>query len=319
LVAAILLIAESRESADLAGSARTWAPAVTAEPFVDTAAAVEVEWQETPPLIAPQWGGLIERVLVVPGGALSTGAPVARIGGVDRLLIDSALPFGRMLTEGAEGADVEQLNVVLRELGYAADEGSRFSAATRSGVRALSEVLSGIAVDEFDPGWFVFATSPDMVVDSVALQPGAPAPSAGSEIVTLRPALVAGRVSGTQPAGTSVVVGGQPVGVVSTDGDIDAAGLAALSGLLDPESTNGEILLRRQLEDGARQVPAASVVTGANGALCIVGRASGSEATRVVAVDVVDSFLGTSTLTQLPAGIEEVLVNPSREDRRKCT
>jgi hypothetical protein len=313
VVAAVLLLLQADEITRASTDESTWVPVGPAVTTVDTQVTLALTWAGQSPLVAPAWSGLVERVDAVPGSVLGSGDVVARVGGVDRLLVSSTVPFGRPLQLDDVGPDVEALNEVLGTLGYPSGRGDVFRAATQTGVHDLGERL-GLDTVIFDPGWFVYSPSPTVTVATVDLVLAAPAPPPGTPIATPRPVLLQAASTGGPPGAGIVVLGDQEVASIGADGTID---LTALAAVVDPSAASVDVVVRQALPGGARQVPADSVVTATDGGTCVLGRSGPGGEIEPQSVTVVGSRLGVTTVTGL-GEIVDVLVDPGAEQRSTC-
>lgn len=195
LVAAAAVLTRADHRTNPTPPDSTWTPIGPPVTSIERSASLLLTWATGPPLVAPQWSGLVERVDLAPGQAVTSGQSVGRVGGSDRLLVASAAPFTRPLQVDDVGSDVADLNTTLASLGLPAGGADRYTTATLRGVRALSRQLVGAEVDTFDPNWFVFTPSASVLVASVEFVAGAPAPSAGSVLATSRAVLTSATLS----------------------------------------------------------------------------------------------------------------------------
>lgn len=331
-----------------------WVPATASAPSTTLPTALVPTWSRPPATVAPAWTGLVQRVLVEPGDEIAPGSQIALVDGVLRVGARTDVPISRTLQRGDRGLDVSALNSLLMSLGLPVSPDDTFGATTAASVREFAKGLGAGDTEVFDPAWLVYLPYTEAEsVSSVSLEVAQPVPPAGSTIVTVEPHLVNARVvppesmvTGDQlgsgapaddpsgsastpdepsfdpglaytdlPANTVLTVEGTDIGRVGPDGALPQDTLAALAAILSP-ANDVTAELRQPSPTGATQVPTASLITGAGAKFCVLARRA-DQLAAVAAVDVLDSYLGVSILTGLAAG-DEVLVNPSLEDRRAC-
>lgn len=239
------------------------------------AVTVESEWGEPAVVTAPSWFGTVTRVDVTPGDAIASGDVVARVDGVDRMVVVSSDPFWRRLRRGDTGDDVVMLQQWLIDAGFLDGEvDGDFGPDLRASVKAWAVSL-GVAKPDgmFDPAWVLWLPHEPFGVASVEIARGVPAPGPGSEVLTGPVPLVS--VSLADQNGRSftsdgvwvLTVGGVDVSVV--DGVVDVDGLATLASVLDPVQPTVTGRIRRAERVETLEIPATAVVSNAVGTLCV--------------------------------------------------
>lgn len=269
---------------------------VRPEPLEAERSAVTVALQRAAPsqIVAPATVGLLTRI-VEPGDTLTTGSVVMRVGGVDRVAALTSQPFERVLGPGSSGSDVEDLNRLLERLGLPSGRGETFGAATESGVRALARRLGAGDVTTFDPNWIVFLPTEPFVVASVEIAMATPAPPPGSIIARSTQRLVAAWVTDALAAppsepgssagvdekaypprpvreSTTLVLGDLPLPLVEDRAHLAPAALDALSEALSGVEPTVEVEGVTAPPVDSWRLPAASILTAANGGSCVVVR-----------------------------------------------
>ncbi|GAB4082749.1 hypothetical protein GCM10028783_36990 [Modestobacter muralis] len=169
-------------------------------------------------VLAPALTGIVEQLLVQPGQTLTSGQPLAVIGGMTRLAVNSERPFARPLAVGDKGPDVAMLHATLTSLGYSSGAGSTYSQATARGVAQLQKAVSQVPGGDtsgasFDPNWFFYLPAGEVVVATNELVLGAPAPAAGEPVLTARRSVTEATLTLEQDAGDQAPAGvEQPTG-----------------------------------------------------------------------------------------------------------
>jgi hypothetical protein len=287
----------------------------------ETAVTVESVWGVPPAIVAPTWSGTVTRVLVNPLDEVVSGDVVARVDGVDRVAVATRDPFFRELRRRDVGDDVAMLQQWLAMQGlYEGEIDGVFGSDLVDGVKTWAELL-GVRKPNgaFDPAWVVWLPDEPFGVDRVHLVRGEPAPGAGADIlagpVPLESVTILdqeGRRFG--PDGLWVLeVNGIEVQVDS--GEIDAEGLSALAGVLDPDEPVASARTRRAVAIETLEVPATAVMSNAAGDLCVfVPGGSGYVPTAVVLsggrVARVDIASGLTAGDLVLANPTDVLVDP---------
>lgn len=330
-----------------------WVAATSVGESTTEATVVVATWERQPDVVAPAWTGLVQQVLLGPGDLLSNGSPVALVDGIVRIAVQTEVPISRVLERGARGPDVSALNGLLAARGLPASPEDTFGSSTAAGVEELAEQLGAGDTEVFDPGWVLYLPLPNAVVASVALAVAQPVPDLGASVVAVEPLLLSARAvpaeaapepdSGTDPlvsapaggrpvepipldpalfyqdlpAGTVVEAGEVELGAMGEDGALSPEALGVLAEVIEPGASRLPALLREPSPAGAVTVPSAAVVTDPTGATCVLRRDGPGSAPVSAAVDVLDSFLGVSTVVGIEPGVE-VLVNPPARSRQSC-
>jgi hypothetical protein len=278
-------------------------------------------WTQDPELFAPTWSGVVQFV-VTPGTVLNSGDVVAVIDGIERVAAQTDVPFYRELDHGAVGPDVQMLNELLQDWGYAADAGNRISSTSVEAIGLLAADL-GVTDREsrraFDPSWFVFLPVKSYFLAEISLNVGASAPSAG-EVV----GKAAARVAEAVLVDTAAV--DKLAGTVGSDGvptidwsryerrEVPPTARVEFNGealTLSPNRTALSDEAARVVADGlvagvtsgmlemvtpasaeGAIVPAASVIVDGAGAVCVRVKSQAGAADRAVPVEVVSSDAG---------------------------
>ncbi|MGR0318686.1 peptidoglycan-binding domain-containing protein [Agromyces sp. ZXT2-3] len=125
-------------------------------------------WEKVP-AGANRAAGVVTGVNVAPGDVVSPGSVLFELDLRPVVVAEGAVPAFRMLAQGAEGADVAQLQRLLAELGfYGGEQDGGFGTATAGAVRDWQESL-GVENDGIvQPGDIVFVPS---LPNRVALDP----------------------------------------------------------------------------------------------------------------------------------------------------
>lgn len=297
---------------------------VTDERAVRLVPAVE----KGPEVLAPRLDGIVTAVYVKPGDRLADGKPVLSVSGVDRLGFAAAMPFYRPISSGAEGPDVESLHrllVALRYLAAMPTDARIANFATGTAVRALAEDIGAPATSTFDPAWVVWLPRADLVVATVAVRPGQPAPAPGSVIITTPGKVTAARVAaqGQEPLVLTPGVEYVAVGAGKTL-RVDSATLQVLADdlalITPPEQASQEGIpatIRRATPLQAMGVPSTAVMVNDSGTLC-VWLPEGT-AYRAATVTVAGARGGiTNVASGLEAG-QQFLSNPAQVlERPQC-
>ncbi|MEX2323521.1 MAG: hypothetical protein WEA29_07095 [Acidimicrobiia bacterium] len=236
---------------------------------------VSVVWGEPRVVVAPSWFGLVTGVMVSAGDVVGDGDSVVVVDGVRRMAVASSAPFYRRLASGDRGDDVVMLEEALVRLGYLATAGDgvvRQSMLTA--VRALAVDLGVVGtVSGFDPGWLVWLSEDGFEVAEVAVVVGMSAPGQGApllhgprRIAEITVASFDG-ASVSLPGSWEMEVGGVVVGL--EDGVPDPAGVLMLSAALDPLTDVVSGVVRLSVPRVVMDVPAAAVVSGGDGLVCV--------------------------------------------------
>lgn len=314
------LLAEER----LDGLTHTPVPLVESAPLVEfderTGVAASLSWTIGPALYAPSWSGTVGHVFLEAGRSVRSGDFVAVVDGVTRSAVHSPQPFFRRLTIGDGGSDVVWLHDALAAFGHLRDEPNdptRVGSSTISAINGLATEIGVIGpVDAFDPAWLVWLPEETFEVISVALIAGAPAPSGGTPIASGSPQLTEmslRRLEGG-PLGLEagvdylLTIEGTEVPLDPDTASVDSDNLVRLSDVLQPlvDSVSGSVRRAEPLMVWA--LPAAAVMSGTGGDLCVwVASGSGYEA---LDVEVISGRAGlTFVLPATPRA--DVLHNPA--------
>lgn len=338
LVALSVFASQANISADVQP---VWVPLQSAGGATSEPIDIALQWEIPPPLLAPDWSGVIQTVAVSHGDSITDGSPIVTVNGVVRIAVASPAPFYRPISRGVKGADVEWLNDFLSASGRSHGTGPTVSAGTMGGIAQLARDLGADDTRVFDPGWVVFLGSAGLVVDSVDLLPGGSAPALGTAIIASVPSLARAtsvkrgsldvfRSDGSQPqesrrqlsdaivvanakrvaVGSHIEVSGKVLNVVDDRSALDPESLSAVAAMASPTMNVLQGNLVRPQQDGDLIVPSAAVVAGADGGSCVVvGRGDG---TSVVAIEVVADVdgqvvirapLSTSDRVQVPPNV----------------
>ncbi|HEY0215535.1 MAG TPA: hypothetical protein VGC57_03985 [Cellulomonas sp.] len=206
-------------------SARTVTVGATARPT----------WSDPVVVRAPAWGGVVTEVLAVPGAVLDSGAPVARVDGVEvrHVVLDS--PLYQPVCPG-DDVLVAEVRSVLATAGLRTGTSRRLSSTDVAAVREYATTIGAPdarTVTCFDPAWVLVTTAPVGTVASVDLAVGATVPAQGEPVVTGLAPLAGVTLAGdtgvgsiderltaegaTVFAGTDLLVAGRSVGVGVAD------------------------------------------------------------------------------------------------------
>lgn len=263
-----------------------------------------LSWSAPAPVLAPNWAGVVQTVPVAVGEKVTSGSVVAVIDGVSRIAWSPPGAFYRGLGLSDRGPDVAWLKSLIGTFaGVKQTSGDTCNRVCVVGVQALAKKLGvqdASQVARFDPSWVVFLPGNGGVVATVEVTPGAPAPSAGTKILSFSTQLTAARFvargaldavaqsagSGTKPdaAQVNAIVASALIraskdqvleyaGVgLSVDGSrdaVDAAGLAALGhGVAASTVKVAATLVRRPVGDEF-VVPAAAIRAETSGVMCV--------------------------------------------------
>lgn len=273
---------------------------------------------EGPDLLTSALSGTVTSVAAVPGGEVEVGAPVYAVDGVPVVAYAGDVVLFRELRVGDEGDDVRAAQEMLARLtGRDVPVDGRFRASTAAAVRAYERTL-GVAepTGVLRPEWFTRLPVVPFVVDTVAVQPGQPAPAAGEPVATATATATAIRVTSTStgPAGQYVLVSpGHEVALSRADDgtwtvtDEEAATRLVLAS----QAVDGVVAVtgRVRLVTGepGQSVPGAAVITDPSGATCVVDATTNA----VVPVEVVGAGIdGTARIRPVLDSAASVLVNP---------
>lgn len=261
---------------------------------IDRPVGLQLRWSEPTEVYAPSWLGLVQAVYVEPGETIPSGGVVAKVDGIDRIAYAGNIPFARPLESGDRGEDVRSLNALLRERGLSTRDSDEYTWATARGVAELAKVI-GVESSErsrFDPAWIVYLPEPSVVVDTVSLEVGAPAPSAGTVIVSSSRSLVsAGLIdsSNIPPASSetateaadavpgitaaqdeTLVVGTEELNLDESLQFVDRESVSRVAGLVQPLAAFTRGVLRRPVPPDHFRIPVGAVIMEKNGEMCVL-------------------------------------------------
>lgn len=272
--------------------------------------------------------GTVTSVAVKPGAALADGAVVLQVDGVDRIGFASSIPFYRPISPNTEGADVAELHRLLVLKGALAAMPANPGLATFATGQAIGDFAASIGAARattFDPGWVVWLPEPGLVVETITVKVGQPAPAQGSVIITTPGRVTSAKLASanqeplTFAAGVEYVaiVDGQEFAIDTATQSIAAAGLPRLRSPKETERDGIPATTRRKTPLQALAVPSSAVMTNERGALCI-WIAEGKEY-RPVTVTIAGARAG---VTNIASGLEpsqQVLSNPAQVlDEPQC-
>jgi hypothetical protein len=340
-IAGIVLVTAWDSTNSLTPDVQLTAPVVDAGVDFVEPVDLALTWSPVPAVFAPQWSGIVTAVPPRAPEIWSSGDLIVEIDRVGRIAYASSAPFTRALQSGDRGADVADLNALLRSRSYPADAGDRFTAATLRGVRLLAtELGASPSATSFDPSWLVFLPRPTMTVSGAALQLGATAPTPGSELIAagvelsgaalMRPGLF-GELQSNQappqdsrainiddasrvvaPEGAQLTLDGLPLALAGDAASVDAEGLVALSLKVTSGAAFVAAKLATESDQPMYRIPAAAIFADGS-ALCVIAVPD----KHPVEVKVISSDgPATTVVGELNAG-EQVLVAPP-SDARSC-
>lgn len=268
-------------------------------------------------LVAPQWSGVVTAVFLKPGDTVAHLDSVVAVDNIRRLAVFSDFPFYRTLKNRDEGPDVEALHGLLIELGFISKSpGVSFTNITGAAVKALRKSLGDPApTSVFDPGLIIYIPRKEMVLGSLDLVVGAPAPGFGAVIATER---------GTIRDTTLSTIDGEEL---MLDPDHDwLLTIDDRSFVVNPEdSTLVDVSMLPEAQPSAALVgtvrlaepipvlaiPNSALVLDRSGQWCVFGRDASSEGIWIREITPLATRLGVTDVpvTQLP--VAEILANPA--------
>lgn len=274
---------------------------------------ISVELGATPLLVA-EAPGVVREWLIGVGDVVVEGTGVLVVD--DQILIGvaSRRPFWRVLKVGMSGDDVQDLESLLVRLGYLeAEPDDFFTQPTADAVRSLATDLGvGKPDGSFDPGWTVWLPDDRFEVKGLEVRVGQRLGGPGS--VTARGVAPVTEATITQINGEPIDAEGHWMLAIDDDripvvdgqiGDNDRQRLASYFAEGNPTMTG---VLERAEPITAFRVPAAAVVSGASGDLCVWVGTAGSFSG--VAVSIIDGRAGTVDVRgDLHPG-DPILANP---------
>ncbi len=309
-------------------SAPLWSPVATgAAPIVETQN-FNVERAAARPIPAPAWTGTVTAVAVSPGSVLDPGAPAPfAVDGIPRQWLASSTPLYRPVAKGAIGPDVDVVVAFVAAAGFTVDHlpGGPVTSTT---VRAIRDwaVANGFGKSKtaFEPAWVTWLPTDQIggIVASVEARLGEPVPAAGGKLLVtgsgptgLAVRDQAGQLRLTPVAGTVDLIEIGGVEYPYSGGQLDEAGLAALSAVLPPEQTEVSLKVVHRFPDGAAAIPATALIPDGDAHCVVVSDVADgpTRATTEVAV------LGASGGVAVVEGISGfVLANPGSDGVRDC-
>ncbi|MCL2482463.1 MAG: peptidoglycan-binding protein [Propionibacteriaceae bacterium] len=285
-------------------------------------------WTPGPQMVAPAWSGLVTQIDIHLGDTVSSGAVVAHIDGLTRVALASATPFYRPLGTGAQGADVAMLRDALAGLGISpTGSGSTFDATLGRAVSTFQTKILGLSAASadgvFDPSLVVYLPVSSLVVDTIDMTVGTPAPAQGQEIVTSSPTLQPFTLSASSrslPASSDGYVlllsNGQQVPLEAGFTLSDPTNLAAVASTLPDRPTSFTGQTQLTTPQTYSMVPASSIVTGANGKFCVFTLDSSGKFTPIT-VQPGGGLPGQTEVT-LPDSVTSVVSNPGPLHLTEC-
>ncbi|MFT3888832.1 MAG: peptidoglycan-binding domain-containing protein [Arachnia sp.] len=315
-VAALLGAGASRALTELVPTA---APVVVAAEVsaLDYAreATLSTEMRETIELPAPPRSGVVTKVSVALGAALSNGMELYRVDDAPVRVMTGSVVLYRPVGENASSAEVKAVQRFLYALGeFEAEADGHFGPTTKTAVRSYAETM-GETGDEFLPDWVMWAPK-DAVVVAIGQQLGSPVKEVA---VTVRPPVTAFTLDAAPggPAGAwNFAYQGRMI-EVSLDGEGSWAVVdqEAATDLLDRLPSDSEGLsgwLRVKEAQVAAAVPAAAIV-GSGEQVCVFSPTG----TAISVIAVGSSIDGRVQITGLGDGTE-VLANPLDLGYTRC-
>lgn len=287
----------------------------THETTRQTPVSVQLTWGSPSSLAAPAWTGTVRAVFVTVGQALRSGDQVAVVDEVTRIAWHTDRPFFRILSSGATGDDVADLQRLLASMGFSLGEADgRFGPATASAVKAFAAELGVPSPSgDFDPGWIIWLPHEVFQIATIPLVVGTPAPPAGTPVAATAKPLTAIKVLSTDQQTLSLdptltlSVADQEF-VAERSGALTSADLAILAGLVEEGTESIEGIVRLTYAEPAIQVPVSAVMTNPDAATCVWVSDQDSYTAR--AVTIVDGGPSVVDVSGVEAG-REVLVNPA--------
>lgn len=293
--------------------------------------------EKGPEVLAPRLDGIVTAVYVKPGDSLADGKRVLSVSGIDRLGFAAATPFYRPISSGAEGPDVEELHrllVALQHLSAMPADAQAATFATGTAIRALAVQIGAPATSTFDPAWLIWLPRRDLVVGTVAVRPGQPAPAPGSVIIATPGKVTAAKVAaqGQEPLVLTLgveyvaVAAGKTLRIDAATLQVAADDLALIAppeqpaqpNLSNPPSQEGiPATIRRATPLQAMGVPSTAVMVNDSGALCVwLPEATGY---RAVTVTLAGARGGITNVASGLAAGQQFLSNPAQVlERPQC-
>jgi hypothetical protein len=290
--------------------------------FDSQSVSVELSWSDGVTLKAPPWTGLVTETGVKPGEVVRAGSRVARVDGVWRVAAPTPTPFYAPVTSSSPASEVASLNALLRAMGFDSPDHTwtwRTSAALREFAHSIG-ITDAIAVTAMDPSWLIWSPVPEIVVASLSLTVGSPAPAQGEPVVTgpprLRSVTVAPQEGASLPevdAADEWVLRFEGVEMPyrapeTTEG---LAGSAVEGALARQKPSEAEGAVERAAPIEGWRVPVSAVHTDAVGVQCVFRRSPTDRVVEPVLVVVQRGVIGTARIDGPLRQKDEILVNPS--------
>ena len=283
---------------------------------------VRVALAEPTVITSPFHGGVVTASYVSIDDEIAHGNRVLQIDGIDRLAIESSIPFWRDLSLGATGEDVAALQAFLLEKGVLDLGGEEpdgvYGPPTAAAVRQFSlELGYRSSTPDTRSDWFLWIPEP-FVVSDIQFSLGSPPSPVGTTILSSTQSVVDVKIFGPdgQPVlrddelRRTLLLGDVELDAVVVDGMIviDAPELLDAALLDDQLTAQGTLFLQTPVR--LVTVPASAVLTGVSGTTCVL---VGESRDRIMdrAVEVISS---SGNQAELGAGAisesEPVIVNP---------
>ena len=295
---------------------------------IDVEAALQ--WSPGPSLKAPAWAGLVTEVAVEPGQTVRSGDRIIRVDGIWRLAAATPTPFFAPVNAQSSTEEIAKLSGFLIDLGYEVPPRS-WDSSTVASLRDLADsvgVASARDVEAFDPAWSLWMPTKSVIIGSVTVDVGSPAPAPGEDVATGLPRLAA--VSVASADGDPQPTAEQAMDWVLRidDMDIPYESLASPAELrrLDPppafatqmpESMQG--VLERETPLKGWRVPVTAVHTDVSGAQCVFRLAAAEGVYEAVPAVVARSGVGVARVTANLDRSDQILANPGELLRgRSC-
>lgn len=335
-VLALVLLSARSTALEVARSEAVWVDVEQNSESINSPAGVQLFWTDSPSLVAPEWSGLVEQVLVGPGDTIGSGTPILVVDGIRRVAVATPVPFSGALSQGDQGGAVEMLVDMLRDLGYDAPDGDRYGWALSQTVKSFATDIGVPGADglSFDSSWVVFLPAQELTVDEVDLTVAAPAPSAGAPFVIARPRLerallvqadlveelinedapeeVAEELRIAAADGQALVVSRVEFELAPGVSEVQAEALPLIEGEVQTEAKAVRANVRTDSDPEALVVPSSAVFAAPNGRICVIAKRSDNPA---VEVEVVSQGGGRSVITGNLSTADQVQVLPDAEDR----
>ncbi|MFT4157434.1 MAG: peptidoglycan-binding domain-containing protein [Microbacterium sp.] len=277
---------------------------------ITTAAAVVVHTRPGPVIASPK-DGVLTSLDIVEGSQISNGSRVFAVNDVPVLAMVSSAPLYRSLAVGDRGPDVVRLQQWLASLGYNVETDGRYGSETTSAVADFRQKngLPGSGGAAFDLGWVTWVgptpLAPARLSVGIGATVGAHTSIAEGEAVAV--SVTVAELASYPPGVESILeVGTASVPYVSASGVItDTEAASAVAAALGIE-TEGSGRIRSASSENVIVLPAGSVVTDSNGAMCVYPDVDAAP----IPVTVVGSTVGTQSITPID-GLASVLSNPT--------